>query len=158
MTFPIYTALLKGSLKLDRNGKWWHDGKEFQNTKLAKLFHRSIEWQADRNEYLIKIGREQATFDVEDCAYFVVSIDDREIPWRLTFIDDSTQALDPHSLELGTDNQVYTKTTAGHRAKLLRSAHQVLLRHVIDDEHLEACGVRIRLASAAINEQANLKN
>lgn len=148
-----YTALLKGSLKLDKNGNWWHEGRQFENQKLSQLFHRSIIWDENCKEYFVQIGKQRATFDIEDCAFFVVAIDDSKIPWKLTLLNNSCQPLIPSTLELGANNQIYTRTLNGQRAKFLRSAHQVLLRHTLDGEHLKIAGETIRLVAGSVSKE-----
>ncbi len=134
---PPYIADLRGHLKLSRHGDWWHDGRPFQNSKLAALFHRSIVWDPAKGAYLISIGRECATFECEGTPYFVASLDDTITPWRITLLGGHQEELAPETLCSGPLDQVYCSVFGSHRATLLRGAHQVLAQHVVDETKVQ---------------------
>ena len=132
----LYTANLTGSLRLSNNGEWFHNGVRFQNDRLAKLFHRSIEWDDKEQQYFVRIGKQRARFDKDDTAYFVVAIDDTLDPWGLILADESHETLNIESLARGKEEQVYCTVKGSHRARLTRQAYQVLVEHVVDEEHV----------------------
>ena len=143
---PIYTALLKGSLKLSRFGEWWHNGTPFKNQKLSELFHRSIVWSEGEKGYFVKIGNNRASFDLEDTAYFVVGLDDAVLPWRITLADGSVEPLVPATLKLGAENQVYCRVKGQHSARFTRAAYQLLCEHALDERSLRVGGEVVQLS------------
>lgn len=141
----MYTAYLQGSLKLAATGEWRHNGEPFQNQKLSELFSRSIVWDQSAGQYFVQIGQQRAAFDCEDTAYFVLSIDDKEVPWSLHLSDGRTEALRPTTLCSGPENQVYCTVHETHRARLSRPAHQILLQHAVSDDSILIGGAEYRL-------------
>ena len=140
-----YTALLKGSLKLDRFGTWWHNGVRFSNEKLAAMFHRSIIFDAAKGEYLLQIGQQRAEFDLEDTAWFVTELHDSSEPWSVTFSDGSSEPFEPESITIGGEEQLYHPVKALHRARFTRPAHQRLLQHCHSDGEILMGGKIVRL-------------
>jgi len=139
----IYTAYLEGSLKLSKTGEWWHEGRPFANLRLAELFHHSIVWAEVEKRYFVQIGQQRASFDCEDTAYFVLQVDETATPWQLSVSDGSTEQLDPKSLSLGLEDQIYCTIKGFHRARLSRSAHQQILTHVVSENQLSIGGQTI---------------
>ena len=145
---PLYTALLQGSLRLSRQGDWWHNGKPFTNQKVAELFHRSLAWDPSRSAFVIRLGQQQATFDCEDTAYFVLSLVTSCLPWQIALNDGRLLALDPHSLRYGSEGQFYCAVRAAVPdqgveasaplvlARFSRPAHQSLVEHAEDERSL----------------------
>lgn len=147
MNAPIYTAYLKGSLKLSKFGEWWHNGVAFQNQKLSALFHRSIIWSEDEKSYFVKIGNNRASFDIEDTPYFVLELQDQVSPWRVLLSDENIEELDLSTLRVGSEDQIYCLVKAGlHQARFSRSAYQALITHAQDEQSLLVEGKRVPLA------------
>ncbi|MCO6430249.1 MAG: DUF1285 domain-containing protein [Deltaproteobacteria bacterium] len=143
-----YTANLSGSLRLSSNGIWIHEGEPFQNEKLAKLFHRSIVWDAKENRFYLQIGRQRAAFSWEDTVYFVTSVDLSGDP-VITLADETQETLNLSSMICGSDGSIYCTLRSGHRAKFLRNSHQQLIRHAVDDRRLFINGIVVNLLKEA---------
>jgi hypothetical protein len=136
-TEVLYTAYLQGSLKLSRFGEWWHEGKPFANPRLADLFHRSIVWDDSLKQYFIQIGKQRAAFTCEDCAFFVSTLNDDGAPWLINCLHGVSEPLDPATLSIGGEEQIYCSLQSGHRARFLSAALQVALRHAVDENQLQ---------------------
>ena len=145
MEEAIYTAFLKGSLKLSKTGEWWHNGKPFTNKKLSDYFHKSIFWRENEQDYVIRIGKQQATFDLEDTPFFVLTIDQSVVPWKITLSDGTTEELSPTSLSLGPEDQIYCLVKTTHRARFSRAAHQLLLAHAMSEDEIAVAGKTVKL-------------
>jgi len=145
MDTPLYTAYMKGSLKLTKLGEWWHDGAPFEHTKLISLFHRSIVWDEEENEYYVQIGKGRASFDCEDTAFFVSVLMDESDPWKVVLADETQEPLQTSTLRLGSEDQMYCTVKDTHRARFKRSAHQTLLQHAISDDSLLINGETVTL-------------
>ena len=144
----MYTAYLKGSLKLSKTGEWWHNGQPFQNQKVSDLFTRSLVWDESAAEYFIQIGTQRASFDCEDTAFFITSIDDTVSPWTIAISDGTTETLRGDNIEIGDEQQLYCIVHGSHRARLTRSAHQALLCHVESDSSIVIDGTVYRIKKA----------
>lgn len=140
-----YTAYLDDSLILSQYGQWWHNGRPFENRKLADLFSRCVVWDAAQKRYFVQIGAQRATFTVEDTPYFVTAIDTDRSPWQIHLSDGSSEDFIPKHISIGKNDQFYFCVKQGHRARALRSVHQQLLQHAISDCELEISGKRVRL-------------
>jgi hypothetical protein len=144
-----YTAQLKGSLKLSRTGEWWHEGRPFENQRLATLFHRSIVFDESLTSFVVRIGTQQAVFDVEDTALFVESIEVGPPHSRGVLNDGRTFQITRSPILVGAEHQLYLlvpRAGAGTvrdisdpqatRARFSRAAHQVLLESLQEDGSL----------------------
>lgn len=143
--FVTYTAYLEGSLSLTAEGEWLHDGSPFQNQNVAELFHRSVRWNQEAGRYELQIGKEVATFTVADTPYFVKEIRSIQREPEVVLLGGHCERLNIQSLSLGSSDQLYCLVNGSHRARLLRSAHQELLRYTIDDSTLLVAGQRVQL-------------
>lgn len=135
-----YTAQLKGSLRLSGEGKWFHNGAQFQNEKLSDLFLRSIVCDEQTGEYFVEIGNQRATFSCDDTAYFILGINDGTDPWILHLSNGSSEPFNPETLSAGTDGTVYCFVKGSKRAKLLKPAHQTLAQYVTGDNEISING------------------
>lgn len=145
MTEIDYTADLSGSLRLSAEGEWYHNGIKFQREKLIHLFHRSIVWDEDAQRFFLQIGRQRAIFEYDDTVFFVVAIDDAEIPCRIELADGSSQTLKHDSLVLGEQGQFYCTLQNGRRARLLRNVHQYLCSKISENGVLSLGTVEVDL-------------
>jgi len=142
-----YTAYLEGSLVLTAQGVWVHNGTPFANQRLSELFSRSVVWDSQHNAYTVRIGAQQACFTCEDTPYFVMEFDPGTLQLRLS--NDSHYSLALDSLRVGSSGQFYCRVAVnpGRQdvARFSRPAHQSLLAHAVDDQHLELAGKVIKL-------------
>lgn len=129
----LYTAELKGKLKLSQFGEWYHEGKLFERKALADLFHRSIVWDPEEREYFIKIGRERARFECEDVPYFAASLIETSPTWSVKLLGGATEPLTPQKLYLGQEGHIYCTIYDSHKARFTRAAHQQLLENAVDE-------------------------
>jgi hypothetical protein len=140
----LYTAELKGHLRLSKDGDWYHDGKIFERKALSDLFHRSIVWDENDKEYFIRIGRERARFEIEDVPYFVSAIT-LTAPMQIKLLGGHEETLNPKKFSVGIESQIYYELLSGHRARLTRAAHQLLLQHAVSDSEIIINGTSITL-------------
>ncbi len=144
----LYTAELKGHLRLSKDGDWYHEGKIFERKALSDLFHRSIIWDENDKEYFIRIGRERARFEIEDVPYFISTIT-LTSPMQIKLLGGHEEALDPNNFSVGPESQIYYKLHSihhsGHQARLTRAAHQLLLQYAVSDSEININGIKIAL-------------
>ncbi len=131
----MYTAYLKGSLKLDKQGYWFHNEKPVLNKNISIFFNRHIVWDEDSKEYYIQYGKGRATFDYEDTPYFITQI---SINKNITFLlnDESEEELKNSELFLGNDNSLYAIVKKQHYAKIQKNVFQILINYLEDEKTL----------------------
>lgn len=142
----LYRAELSGQLRLSARGEWFHDGVAFSNPRLIELFNRSIT-RSGAGAWCLRIGRGEATFTCEDTPWFVTVLEDTGSPWQVTLSDGTSEALTPTTLRLGAAGQVYCRLLRGDEARFTGGAHQRLLSHTVDEEHLLIDGQLIPLGA-----------
>ena len=145
MSEPIYTAFLEGDLLLTARGEWVHRGVPFANDRLSDLFHRSIVWEEEPRRYVIRIGKQQATFRMEDCAYFVTALHDEKDPWEISLRDGTSETLRADTLRYGEADKLYIKVKGEHAALFLSSAYQQIVRYAEDECRLRINGSLVTL-------------
>ena len=145
-----YTAYLQGSLVLDGDGCWWHEGVKFKNEKLALFFHQSIKFSPEENEFFVVIGRQRARFTYKDTALFVFTYDDINNLFILNNnssvkVDDVnfSTAKNTHALYITFPYSNYTIT-----AKISKSCYQSLVEYITSDNTFCFHGISKTIISA----------
>ena len=143
---PLYTAYLDGSLRLTRQGVWLHEGRKISNRNLSDLFHRSVVWDDTLLRYVVRIGKEQATFTCDDAPYYVVALDTSHSPWELVLAGGERAPLDRGSLRQTATHELTSRIKGGHRALFLSGAYQIMVEHTIDDRSICVDGEVVTIA------------
>lgn len=133
----------ESTIRLDREGRFWHDDGLIENEALVKALHSWIARHPDDGRYILTNGYDWTYFTVEDVPYFVTSVRVQDDAIELTLSDESTEPLRPEGLRTGADGALYAKVKDGSfPAKFSRHA-QIGLEPAmvpIDDERV---GLRI---------------
>ena len=116
-----------GKISFRKDGNWYSDEERIDNPRIALLFSQSIK-QNPAGSWFLQVADEHAPITIEDTPYVVRSIDPIEDNGKGGFVlmlnDDTREALDPSTLEVGADNVLYTRVKGGkHRARFLRPAY-----------------------------------
>jgi len=102
-------------IRLDRHGRWWHDGRPIEHPKIIEAFNRGLT-PTDDGKFRLHFGADWCFVEVEDAAYrvldFAVTADG---PW-ITLSDRTGEALDVATLSLDADDVVVCRVK-GQRAK-----------------------------------------
>ena len=151
-TETLYTAMLEGSITLDRHGIWYHNGDVLKHKRLAQFLHRHVVWDKELETYVIRYGKGRATFSYDRCVYFVKALDTNTSPFSITLLDDTSEELNYHSLRIDSAHRIYCTVKGGHDACFLRSPHQVLLQYAVSDHSLYLDGSNIPLSSYGDHE------
>jgi hypothetical protein len=119
-----FYAVESGKISFRRDGNWYTDEERIDNPRIALLFSRSIARNPD-GSYFLQIGDERAAITVEDTPYVVKSVEgDAQAGFTVVLNDDSHEALDASSLEVGADNVLYCQVKNGRfQARFLRPAY-----------------------------------
>ena len=119
-----FYAVESGKISFRKDGNWYTDEERIDNPRIALLFSQSILQNPD-GSYFLKVAEERASITVEDTPYVIKGIEgDAKSGFMLILNDDTREALDPATLEVGADNVLYARVKGGqHRARFLRPAY-----------------------------------
>ena len=119
-----FYAVESGKISFRKDGNWYSDEERIDNPRIARLFSQSIKQNPD-GSFFLQVAEERASITVEDTPYVVRSIDDDgKGGYLLILNDDTREALDPSSLEVGPDHVLYARVKGGkYRARFLRPAY-----------------------------------
>ncbi len=90
----------ESGLRLDRNGRWWHDDQPVEHPRIVEAFNRGLVPSED-GRFRLQFGGDWCFVEVEDAAYGVVQLHptaDDQILLQLT--DRTSEALQPDTLRL----------------------------------------------------------
>lgn len=111
-------------IRLDAQGRWWHDGELIEHPGIVEAFNRGIS-PADGGRFKLELGHDWCFVEVEDAAYRVLAVDPApEDRLSLRLSDRTTELLEPDTLRLDRDGGL-TCEVKGERAKakFSREAH-----------------------------------
>lgn len=115
-------------IKLHANGKWSHEGMDFENPKIVALFSRSVArtsggtWVLDIPPFTYPIEVEDAPFFVED-----ITLDGSATP-TLHLSNETEEALDPGTLRYEEGGRLYCDIRQGEfKARFKKKAYYKLL-------------------------------
>ncbi len=123
-------------IKLDARGKWTHEGLDFENPRIVKLFSRSIA-RTEGGTWVLNIPPFTYPIEIEDTAFFV-----EHVSWQddggvgLVLSDETSELLDAQSLEYAEGGRLYCTVKGGEfRARFKRQAYYNLVeRAEVNDE------------------------
>ena len=126
---------------LSADGTWRHDGVNFTNPNLIRLFSRSIRRIGESNQFELQVGEYKGGVLVEDTAWFITSVETNVLPWALHVSDDSIEPLAPETLCFGQLNQLYCQIShsrnRAERARFTRTAFQAIFPHFLESGALK---------------------
>lgn len=126
-------------IRLDAQGRFWHDGVLVENANVARAFHRGLVKDGER--YLIRFGPDWCVVQVDDAPFQVegLALEGGRVLLRLD--DETTEPLDPATLCLG-DEALYARVRAGSCEARFSRAAQGQLAPWLEET---ASGVVLRL-------------
>jgi hypothetical protein len=145
----------ESSIRLDGEGRFWHEGGAVEHPGLAAALHSWIGRHPDDGRYILTNGYDWTYFTVDDAPYVVRSI--RLEPERavLALSDGTEEAWDPEATRVGSDGALYTVVKQGaprgpYEAKFTRHAQASLAPILVESEtpavriggHLQAIGAK----------------
>src|SRR5262245_38063248 len=110
---PPPGASRESSIRLDADGKFWHDGARVEHAALEKAMHRWIARHPDDGRFILTNGYDWTYFQVDDAPYTVRTL--RVLPEQveLELSDDTDEPLVPESLTVGPSDALYVKVKGG---------------------------------------------
>ena len=136
--FPITAS----QLRFGSDGRWYADGEPVTHARLARFFTRHLRRKVPGGYEIWVDERYHADVEIEDSPFVVISVsadgETGSTPCRPGFIlhlnDETTERLDPETLQVGADNVLYCRIKGGtERARFLRPAYYQLAQFI--EEH-----------------------
>jgi hypothetical protein len=126
---------LDAPLRLDREGRWWHDGEPVTHAGIHDALHRWLDRDDSTGRFVVRAGREWCFVEVDDVPAFVRRVraegDGVERRVLLVLADGAEEELDPATLRQAADNVLYCTVRAGRMpARFDRSAYWRLAQWV----------------------------
>jgi hypothetical protein len=124
----------ESTIRLDAEGKFWHDGERVDHPALEKALHGWIAMHPDDGRFILTNGYDWTYFKVDDVPYTVRAV--RVNPEGVTLVlsDESEELLAPETLRVGTRDALYAKVKGGKfEARFSRHA-QTALAPILDEE------------------------
>jgi hypothetical protein len=124
----------ESTIRLDTEGKFWHDGARVDHLALEKALHGWIALHPDDGRFILTNGYDWTYFKVDDAPYTVRSL--RVLPDAVTLVlsDESEEPLAPETLRVGKGDALYAKVKNGKfEARFSRHA-QTALAPILHEE------------------------
>ena len=117
-------------LRIDREGRWFHEGVEIVREDIRNLFSRHLARQHD-GSYCVRIGRDEAPVIVEDAPFVVVRVmSDARDSLTLLLSDGSVEPLDGRTLTFRNPNVPYCRVRNNLDARFSRPAYYQLAEFI----------------------------
>ena len=103
----------ESTIRLDAQGRFWHEGRPVEHEGLAAALHTWIRRHPDDGRAILSNGYDWTYFTVDDAPYAVrgIRIEADRIVLRLS--DGTEEAWDPATARIGADDALYTQVKQG---------------------------------------------
>lgn len=127
----------ESTLRLDREGRFWHEGAPVEHPGLRAALHRWISRYPIDGRYVLTNGYDWTYFTVDDAPFFVVGLRAGDGSVGLVLSDGSEEAWRPDETCAGAGAALYTKVKRGapggpFDAKFTRHAQSALEPLLVD--------------------------
>ena len=134
----------ESTIRLDAEGRFWHEGRRVEHAGLAAAFHSWIARHPDDGRYILTNGYDWTYFIVDDAPYFVRTLRIEPDRIQLLLSDASEEAWDPETTRVGNDDALYAVVKRDapqgpYEAKFTRHAQASLHPVLIDAASPAVC-------------------
>lgn len=142
----------ESTIRLDSEGRFWHQDVEVEHRKLAAAMHSWISRHPDDGRYILTNGYDWTYFKVDDAPYTVrrLVVDATEGKERVTLVlsDGTEEAWDPRKSRIGKDGAICTQVKASARggpfdAKFTRHAQTEIAPLLVESGGGDGLGIKI---------------
>ena len=129
----------ESTIRLDSEGRFWHEGVLVEHPKLAAAMHTWIARHPDDGRFILTNGYDWTYFTVDEVPYFVRAVRIHDDRVDLVLSDETIEPWCPDDSWIGPNDAVYThvKRSASpsnpFQARFTRHA-QTSLADVLDDQ------------------------
>ena len=125
----------ESTIRLDTEGKFWHDGERVDHPALDKALHEWIALHPDDGRFILTNGYDWTYFQVDDAPYTVRALRLNSDGVTLVLSDETEEPLAPETLHVGQGDALYAKVKAGKfTAKFSRHAQTALAPILHEDK------------------------
>ncbi len=126
----LIERLRETGLRLDREGRWWHEGRPVEHAGLSRALHRWL-GRLEDGRYVLRLDADRYAYvEVEDAPYLVRTLELERTPVgvrvHVLLSDESEEELDYPSLTVGEGHALYCRVKGGLPARFSRAAYQLL--------------------------------
>jgi uncharacterized protein len=139
----------ESTIRLDGEGRFWHDGRPVEHARLAAGLHAWIDRHPDDGRYVLNNGYDWSYFTVDDAPFLVRALRVEAARMVLVLSDGTEEAWDPASTRVGEDGALYAtvkQTAKGgpYEAKFSRHA-QISLGPMLAEDPGAPTQVAVRI-------------
>ncbi len=129
----------ESTLRLDAEGRFFHDGAPVDHPKLQAALHTWIARHPDDGRYILTNGYDWTYFTVDDVPYFVRSIKAVDGDVILVLSDATEEPLDPSTVRMGPRGDLYLQVKRDAKggpfdAKMTRFAQTQLAEFLSEED------------------------
>jgi hypothetical protein len=110
---PPPGASRDSTIRLDAEGRFWHDGELVSHPALERALHQWIARHPDDGRLILTNGYDWTYFQVDDAPYAVRSLALLPDGVMLHLSDDTDERLDPETARTGANGALYVKVKGG---------------------------------------------
>lgn len=129
---PIRHTRVSSGIRLDPEGRFWHDGEEVRHPAIVRSWHRGIE-RAPDGRYLIRFGADWAFITVDDAPFVVRRVVPAGDGLTVEVSNGASEALRPETLNRSGEGVLYCRLREDHRARFSRQAQADLGPFLAED-------------------------
>jgi uncharacterized protein len=133
---PPPGASRESTIRLDRDGTFYHDGTVVTKDSLVRALHSWVSFHPDDGRPILTNGYDWTYFTVDDTPYFVEAV--RGAPPgapTLVLSDGTEEALDPSSVVVDDDGTCFVRVKNGRAwARFWRLAQIGLAPFILEDD------------------------
>lgn len=125
----------ESTIRIDREGRFWHDGRLVEHDGMARAFASWIGLHPDDGRFILTNGYDWSYFTVEDAPFVVQSVHHEDGPVTLSLSDDTRERLDPETLCVGERDALYCRVKEGRfEARFSRSAQTAMAPLLVEGD------------------------
>ena len=126
----LIEGLRQSGLRLDREGRWWHQGEQVLHRRLARALSCWLD-RDDDGRYILRLDEQRYAYvEVEDAPFQVLTLEARGEALWITLSDGSEEELAYETLAEGAGGALYCQAKGRFNARLSRQAQHLLAPYV----------------------------
>ena len=129
-------------LRLDADGRWFHEGEPFLHAGLIAVFNRGIDVLPETGEPILRVGTHWCHIRCDDVPFIVRSVRAEGDALSLTLNTEAVVSCAPQALRVNGAGLVYAELGPHRRARFGRAAQAALADLFVPDE-TAASGVAV---------------
>jgi hypothetical protein len=125
----------ESSIRLDAEGRFWHEGAIVAHAGMAAAFATWITRHPDDGRYILSNGYDWSYFEVADVPFFVRAVRLHGAQPMLLLSDGTEEPLDPSAMWVGARDALYSRVKGGRfDARFMPAAQTALLPLLVEGE------------------------